>query len=190
MFIEVADFVRCPSDHAFEPCILLPLQMSERRVITGTMACPACKKEYPIENGRLLIGSGALIEEPDLTDPPTLQALLGLESPGGYIVLVGAVARHWKSLCELTGARAIGVNAPQNVTGEGELSLLEGSVVGLNDSSVRGVVSSAAHCTEAWLAEAHRIVLPGQRVVVAAEHVPANSLHELATGHGLWVGQK
>jgi hypothetical protein len=42
-----------------------------------------------------------------------------------------------------------------------------------------------------WVAEARRVVLPGQRVVVLRDAVPVvEGLETLASGDGLWVGRR
>jgi hypothetical protein len=191
MFIEVADFLRCPQAHEFQPCVVVPTQMEDRIVASGTVGCPVCKAEFPIRAGRAVFGEAAVVESPGSHDAATLQALLGLMSPGGYVVMVGSVVSCWKELVELTDTHVIGVNAPAGVSEAEGLSLLDtAGEIPLKSSSVRGVVLSAAQTSEAWAQEATRIVLPGQRVVAVTERVVADNLEEVVAGHGLWVGKK
>lgn len=191
MFIEVADFLKCPGAHEYQPCVVIPNDLEDRKVVSGVVGCPVCKGEFPIRYGRAIFGEAALVASPGEHDAATLQALLGLMSPGGYLVLVGSVVNCWRELGELAGTHVIGVNAPATLEGGEGLSLLDTpGEIPLKSSSVRGVVLSSAQTSGEWVKEAARIVLPGQRVVAVAETVVADNLEKVAAGQGLWVGKK
>ena len=191
MFIEIADFLKCPQDHEFQPCVVIPNELEDRIVVSGMVGCPVCKDEFPIRSGRAVFGEAALVESPGANDAATLQALLALMSPGGYVVLVGSAVACWSDLVGLTDTHVIGINAPTGVNEAEGLSLLDtAGEIPLKSSSVRGVVLPSAQTNDFWLKEATRIVLPGQRVVAAAETVVAANLEKVVAGHGLWVGKK
>ena len=126
-------------------------------------------------------------------DPETLQALLDLSGPGGYIVLVGAAARHAVGLAGLMGGiHFIGINAPADVEELPILSLLVcPGMIPLRQTIARGAVVGSDRLGSEWLAEARRVVLPGRRVVIEGEDVPVPvGLTRLAVGEGLFVGER
>src|SRR5207248_33579 len=111
---------------------------------------------------------------PHPVDAETLQALLDLSGPGGYIVLVGAAARHAVGLAGLMGGiHFIGINAPADVEELPILSLLVcPGMIPLRRTIARGAVVGSDRLGSEWLAEARRVVLPGRRVVIEGENVP------------------
>jgi uncharacterized protein YbaR (Trm112 family) len=190
LYIELADYLSCPEDHEFVPCVVAPTEMVARSVISGAMGCPVCRREYPIQRGRVVIGPKQNVPLRQDLDPDTVRALVGLESPGGYVILAGEAVRLVGELGAMeTGF--VGLNASDETQSDDGLSLIDSDgPIPLKDRTVRGVVLDANHATASWIAEAGRVVLPGQRVVVATEDVPANDLEQLAAGHGFWVGRR
>jgi len=204
MHIELTEMLRCLEPHQEGFLVLSTGEMSGRMVRRGLVGCPVCQREYEIVDG-VVYFSGAGSREPGavgvadasapgsrLPTPDALQALLDLSGPGGYVVLLGTAARAGAELAPLVGGiHCVGVNAPGDVAESPVLSLLRsGSVVPLRGSMARGVVVGAELASPAWLAEAARILLRGRRLVVAGEDVAAPGVRHLATGQGLWVGEK
>lgn len=191
MFIEVADFLKCPHDHDFQPCVVVPDKMEDRNVVSGVIGCPVCNSEFPIRCGRGIFGEAELLESPGTVDASVLLAVLGLSSPGGYLALVGSVVDCWHDLAGAAEVHVIGINAPAGLDEAEGLSLLDTAAeIPLKSSCVRGVVLSSGQTSKRWFDEATRIVLPGQRVVAVSESVPENNLEQIALGHGMWVGKK
>lgn len=197
MFIELAEFLRCPEGHDPEPyLVLVPREMAGRSVVRGTVGCPVCRREYPIEGGVADFGGAAA--DGAAADagrgPPeasVLLALLGLYSAGGYVVLVGAGARASVGLATaIPGVHLIGINAPSDVEPGPSLSLVRGAALPLRTAMARGVVVGREHGDDAWLGEAARVLLRGRRVVVLAEEASPPGVRELARGRGMWVGEK
>ena len=126
-------------------------------------------------------------------DAASLQALLELSGPGGYVVLVGAAVRQATRLSALMqGIHFVGINPPGDLEEQPTLSLLYASEkVPLRTSVARGVVVGADLATSPWLVEAHRVLLRGRRFVVENEEpeLPIG-LIQLAAENGLWVGEK
>ncbi|NIN51158.1 MAG: hypothetical protein GTN62_13785 [Gemmatimonadales bacterium] len=202
MFIELAEFLRCPHcNDDKQPCVLVPEEMVGRRVAQGSIGCPVCKNVYPIRDGVALLD--LQVSDPPLPasgraepvappGPSVVQALLGLASPGGYVVLVGEAARVARGLARLLdGVHFVGINAPPDVEPSPVLSLLRGwEAIPLTSSMARGVVLDHEHGRAPWLSEAARLVLRGLRVVVFGEGATVPGVEQLASGGGLWVGQK
>jgi hypothetical protein len=128
-----------------------------------------------------------------MAEAASLQALLELSGPGGYVVLVGASARQASGLAAvMAGIHFIGVNAPRDLEELPVLSLLRASDrIPLRSSIARGVVVGADLAASPWLVEAHRVLLRGRRFVLESEEpeLPIG-LVKLAVGNGLWVGEK
>ena len=209
MHIELTEMLRCPEPHGEAFLVMSTGEMHGRMVRSGILGCPICRREFPIVKGIVHFSGNVKREtgnvgdtQPTLpvsrfpfpaVDPESLQALLDLSGPGGYVVLVGAAARHAVGLAGLMGGiHFIGINAPGDVEELPVLSLLvcPGSIP-LRQSVARGVVVGADRLGSEWLAEARRVVLPGRRVVIEGEDVPVPAgLTRLATGEGLFVGER
>lgn len=202
MHIELTEMLRCPQPHREEMLVLSTGEVKERMVRTGIIGCPVCHKEYPISQGIVNFRSSVdPRRRPEHAPPPplpsadaaSLQALLELSGPGGYVVLVGSAARHAMRLGALMqGIHFVGINAPSEMEERPILSLLSATEkVPLRTAVARAVVIGADLATSPWLVEAHRVLLRGRRFVVENEapELPIG-LVQLAAENGLWVGEK
>ncbi len=204
MHIELTEMLRCPEAHREEFLVLSTGEMSGRMVRAGIVGCPVCQREYDIADGIVYFGRREMREErgattahpssliSHLSDPQTLQALLDLSGPGGYVVLLGSAARYAVGLAALMGGiHFIGLNAPADVEELPVLTLLVcGTKIPLRDAMARGVVVGSESSGALWLAEARRVLLPGRRLVVENETARPDGITQLATGQGLFVGEK
>ena len=198
--------LRCPESHGEAFLVMSTGEMLGRMVRSGILGCPICRREFPIVKGIVtFLGSGErgavprgapegpAPRSPLPADPETLQALLDLSGPGGYVVLVGTAARHAVGLAGLMGGiHFVGINAPADVEELPVLSLLVcPDMIPLRQTVARGVVVGSDRLGSDWLAEARRVVLPGRRVVIEGEDVPVPvGLTRLAAGEGLFVGER
>jgi hypothetical protein len=200
MHIELTEMLRCPEPHREDVMVLSTGEMVGRMVRFGIVGCPVCRKEFLITNGIVDFTGSAPSPAPSPPAPrvpppdaPTIQALLELSGPGGFVVLVGDAARHAAGLAALmAGVHFIGINAPPDVAELPVLSLLRAaSIIPLRQAIARGVVVGRDLATSPWLVEAHRILLRGRRFVVEHERpeLPIG-LEQLAAAQGLWVGEK
>src|SRR6266571_8311126 len=164
MHIELTEMLRCPEPHRDEFLVLSTGEMSGRMVRAGVVGCPVCQREYKIADGIVYFVRREMREERGATtahpssliahpDAQTLQALLDLSGPGGYVVLVGSAAHYAVGLAALMGGiHFIGLNPPAGVEELAVLSLLVcESKIPLRDAMARGVVvgseSSSATCS-------------------------------------------
>src|SRR5205807_4371911 len=201
--------LRCPEPHGEAFLVMSTGEMLGRMVRSGILGCPICRREFPILNGVVNFSGKGKRETGNVgdtqptspvsgvpfpaVDPETLQALLDLSGPGGYIVLLGAATRHAVGLAGLMGGiHFIGINAPPDVEELPALSLLVcPGMIPLRQTVARGVVVGSDRLGPDWLAEARRVVLPGRRVVIEGEDVPVPiGLTRLAAGDGLVVGER
>jgi hypothetical protein len=130
---------------------------------------------------------------PSPVDSESLQALLDLSGPGGYVVLIGAAVRHAIGLAAtMGGIHFVGVSAPDDVEELPMLSLLAcDAMIPLRQTMARAVVVGRDRLDDVWLAEARRVLLPGRRLVVESDQavVPAG-ITRVALGQGLFVGER
>ncbi|HEY6158507.1 MAG TPA: hypothetical protein VIV88_13700 [Gemmatimonadales bacterium] len=209
MHIELTEMLRCPESHGEAFLVMSTGEMLGRMVRSGILGCPICRREFPIVKGIVDFsgkgkGERGKVDDQGATiplspfpfpavDPETLQALLDLSGPGGYVVLLGTAARHAVGLAGLMGGiHFVGINAPSDVEELPVLSLLVcPGMIPLRQTIARGVVVGSDRLGSDWLAEARRVVLPGRRVVIEGEDVPVPvGLTRLAVGEGLFVGER
>ncbi len=191
MFIELTDHLRCPAPHDEAFLVLVPDAVAERGVRRGLLGCPVCGAEYPVTDGIARFADAPCPSSAETgVDAAALQALLGLEGPGGYVVLVGGVG----AVDAATGLEGIGLvllNPPAGTAdAPPRVSVLEAAMIPLKARSVRGVVLGEGYAADpGWIAEARRVLLPGRRLV---GHGPTPSEGAgpelLASADGWWVG--
>ena len=193
MLIELAEYLKCGNDHPEEPLVVATGAMKERAIVFGTIGCPVCKAEYTIVNRIARFGSPA---DPPLAEPgadvEAVQALLGLTSPGGYVVLVGSAGTLAGRLTgTMENVHFVAVNPPEQLEPTSYMSLLRGEkYVPLRSAMARGVVVGAEHAAAPWLDEASRVLLKGQRLVVLREGIEPSGLTKVMAAAGLWAGEK
>src|SRR5438046_2082778 len=155
MHIELTEMLRCPEPHREEMLVLSTGEVKDRMVRSGILGCPVCHREYPISRGIVNFRrSHARVSKDESgprpayappsplpsADAASLQALLELSGPGGYVVLVGAAVRQAARLAALMhGLHFVGINAPGDMEEQPSLSLLDASrEVALRTAAVRG----------------------------------------------------
>lgn len=201
MFIELAELLRCPRDHEPMPCVVAPDEMDGRRVVSGTIGCPVCEVEHKIVEGIVgfgedpLLGAGSRSDDltvENMPDADDVQALLNLDSPGGYVILVGSGARLAAELAANTSdVHFVGLNPPPELRESESLSLLRSPArIPIRDGSVRGVLMGREYVRNRWMDDAGRVVATGGRLVAVVDELSAVGVQQLAVGGGMWVGEK
>jgi uncharacterized protein YbaR (Trm112 family) len=199
MHIELTEMLRCPEDHREEFLVLSTSEMNGRMVMRGVVGCPVCRREFEIIDGIVDFTEARAGRRtpappsPVVLEPQSLQALLDLGGPGGFVILLGSAARYAVALASLIGGvHFVGINAPPDVEELPVLSLVQSDrVIPLRGAIARAAVIGAELAGTSWAGEAVRVLLPGRRLVVESETaVPPEKVVQLAAGQGLWVGDK
>jgi len=195
LFIELTEFLKCPTPHENTYCVLSAEEMVGRHVVSGTVGCPVCHNEYSIREGVLFLSedeTSASGGDVSVIDASGVQALLALQSPGGYVVLIGSASLLAPQLIDMMGmVHFVGVNSPEPESVSPSLSsITQSRVLPLRNSFCRGVVIGSEHCQPHWLEESARVLLSGQRLVALTELDGVSGLETLAVGEGMWVGRK
>lgn len=193
MFIELTDMLRCPRDHEESYLVLVPERMDARRVVTGLLGCPVCQAEYPVREGVADFGGAPPSSAGGaVADAAALQAFLGLDGRGGYVVLAGsaAAAAHELAAAE-AGVHVVAVNPPAGVPSGVMVSVLRApDRLPFKTRHARGVVLGDDCSSAAWTAEGARVLLPGLRLVVLADVPVPAGVTELARSAGAVVGER
>jgi uncharacterized protein YbaR (Trm112 family) len=196
MFIELTDHLRCPADHDESFLVLLPDRIEGRSVRAGQLGCPVCGRSFDLVEGVFDTGDGPPADAgrsgPSSLDADALTALVGLGGPGGYLVLVGAVADIWEKVAEANpGVALVAVNPGTEIRDTSGISVLRSGRIPLKSRSMRGVVLSRPYADDPrWMSEAVRVVLPGLRIVGEGAAPPGDVIDLMASAGGVWVGVK
>src|SRR5881628_717920 len=165
MHIELTEMLKCPEAHREEMLVLSTGEVKDRMVRSGILGCPVCHKEYPISRGivnfrrsRERVSKESSGPRPAYAPPSplpsadatSLQALLELSGPGGYVVLVGAAVRQAARLGALIpGIHFVGINPPGDMEEQPTLSLLYASEkVPLRTAVARSAPTTTPRATE------------------------------------------
>jgi len=185
MHILLTDILSCPVCGPPYGLIVLSDTLQERRVIEGALGCPNCEKRFPIRNGVAHIeGEGgrlALAEAASVAPDPgfavRLAALLGLEQPGGFVLVAGPAASLAGAVADVIDG--IEIVADARYSGEGEASCLYlGARLPFFGGKLRGVWLSG-DAADGWLEEAARVLHPTGRLVL--DPAPADAAARLAS---------
>lgn len=196
MFIELTDHLICPDDHEEQFLVLLPGEMAGRRVVSGDLGCPVCRRVVRVMDGVADFGPAPAPPAPSAPGPDGLTgeavaALLGLSGPGGFVALTGSVTAIASDLIRrMPGVSLVLINPPPGTQDAIEASVLRSPRLPLKTGSMRGVVLGADFAARMeWVAAAERAVLPGLRVVSEGGD-PSPGLELLARNASCWVGRK
>ena len=193
MFIELTDHLRCPAEHEEQFLVLVPAELRGRDVWAGSLGCPVCQRNYPVRAGVAIFGTQpGIASAPTPLDGEAQAALAGLGSPGGYVVLVGGAAARAPDLAAaLPGVALVLVNPPDNLALPPLASCLVAPRLPLKQRSMRAVILGSGYGDDrAWITDAARVVLPGNRGVGEGSVGDLPGLALAATAGQCWVATK
>lgn len=225
MRLDLADRLRCPRAHAPSPLVVVARQVDDRELVAGFAGCPVCDLEARIvdrvvrfprderqvagesrlsttflttDNG---VAEGSTQRATDVAsghdDFTRLAALLGLDEPGGTVLLTGSYARFAARLATELELAVVIVGPPTLDTSHGmpAVSLVELAepAIPFSDHTFRAAALDASGTPEhvrALMTDAVRTVAIGGRVL-AMEALPLpDDVKELARDEREWVGQR
>lgn len=200
MFIELLDLLRCPRPHDETWLVASFSTVSNRFVQTGTLGCPICAAQYPIENGVADFRGGVSSPSCDQRraaashDREELAtragAFLDATEPGATVVLGGVWAYAAEELSNLAEVKVIALNPEPGVRESARVGLVRTATeIPLAAESCLGVAVDAWF-NAAIVGAAARVVRPGGRVVGPAAIPPPTHLAVLAQDADYWVARK
>lgn len=192
MLLHLTEALRCPRDHDESFVVCVPTESVGADVVSGFLGCPVCRAEYPIAQGAAHFGrvKETIPVTPLPYDAAALEAFLGLEGRGGYVVLAGDAARHAEGLADkVPGVHLVAVNATVAVP-PGVSAVVCPGVLPLRTRAVRAVALGQDMASASWIAEGLRVLLPGLRLVVEHPAGVPDGVDVLMEGGGVLVGQK
>jgi len=200
VFIELLDLLRCPKPHDDTWLVASFKTVSNRFVESGTLGCPICSAQYPIENGVADFSGG--LSSPSCDEQRAAAghrreelatragAFLDATEPGATVVLGGVWSYAAEELSNLAEVRVIALNPAPGVKETPTVGLVRAAAdIPLAGDSCLGVA------VDAWfnlgiVASAARVVRPGGRVVGPANFPPLPELAVLAQDADYWVARK
>lgn len=194
MFVELLDKLRCPNAHEDSPLVATASRTVDRHIIEGTLGCPVCHAEFPVQNGAVRFGGESRAAAP-AADAATaegtlrLGALLGLDERGGVYVLDISGAPFIPGLAGLSPAsKFIVVSGNDRVEGAGIVIRDRGTVLPLARACARGIAVDDA--TPALLRSAVEALAPLGRLVAPVDAVVPDGITVLARDDRQWVGER
>lgn len=200
MFIELLDLLRCPRQHDDTWLVASFQRVSNRDVEQGTLGCPICSAQYPIEDGiaDFSAGAGSPSGEEQRSAASHQReelatragAFLDATEPGATVVLGGVWAYAAGQLADMAEVRVFALNPPEGVTGSPAVGLIRvAAEIPVARDSCLGVA------VDAWfnagiVGSATRATRPGGRVVGPAAIPPPAELSVLAQDADYWVARK
>jgi uncharacterized protein YbaR (Trm112 family) len=194
MFIELVDALRCPRDHAESWLVASATHMEARHIMRGTLGCPVCLAEYPVEDGVVdFRAERRAVPTRRETRPADsamrLAAMLDLADASGFAVLIGA----WGSIAaELTGiveTPLILVDPSGEIVGSPGISVLRcDGQIPLATGAARAVAIDAASGMRSE--SAVRAARAKARVLAPIAVPVPQGVRELARDAQVWVGER
>lgn len=197
MFIELVDVLRCPRPHEETWLVLAARRVDDRDVMEGTLGCPVCHAEYPIEDGIARFDGGAprLTSNvlPDESEALRLAALLDLSDARGYAALVGNAGACGPLIVAMTDAPLLLIDPPVGVGmghGLSGLTLPHAAArLPLAHRSARGIVLDWTVRPQA-APQYVDVLRPGGRLVAPVSLPLPAGVIELARDERAWVAER
>lgn len=196
MFIELVETLRCVREHEESWLVASIDDLRHGSIRKGTLGCPICAAEYPINDGVADFSAGAprRMRSSTLAGDPSdfavrAGAFLSLAGTSGTIVLGGEWARGAAELANTTDVRVIAANAPAGVRESPAIALIEVSdVIPLAAKSCAGAALDETFSSDAFLS-AQLIVRPEGRLVGAQSVQRPDGWTIVAEDSSWWIAE-
>jgi uncharacterized protein YbaR (Trm112 family) len=201
VYVELIDALRCPRPHADSWLVAAARETRDRCVVRGTLGCPLCRAEYPIEGGVARFDqtpAGAAAPPAATTtsadagadDAMRLAALLGLAGAGGIVALAGTWDATVDPLLDLSDVRVLLVEPARGYVPREPVGALAGAWLPVAAASLRGVALDDHTATAERVAAAVAALRPGGRLVAPAPAAVPDGVRELARDARHWVAER
>ena len=194
MFIELVDALRCPRAHEESWLVASATCMEARHIMSGTLGCPVCLSEYPIEDGvvdfRARRGAVKAARDGSSTDTAMrMAAMLDLTDATGFAVLMGTWGLIATSLATLVETPLILVDPPSGIVGSPGVSVLRcDGEIPLATGAARAVAIDAE--SVARVSSSVRVTRTKGRVVAPIALPVPDGVRELVRDDHLWVAER
>lgn len=201
MQLELTDHLICPRCRPEQSLVLLIQEMTDRRVRRGRLGCPACRTDYPVEDGladlRAERAAAPAPPEPFEADGLALRmaALVGLTAGPAFVYAAPRLAATAPAAADLVAGVewvTAGGLAAEQPEGPGVSRLLfDGPLLPFASARIRGAALAEPEAAE--VAEATRVLWPGAHLVLfaaderAREATDTAGLETVAREGGTWV---
>jgi uncharacterized protein YbaR (Trm112 family) len=212
VFIELVDSLRCLEPHEETWLVAAVDRRDGRHIMHGTLACPICRRAYPIRDGIGWFAREPADAPPHLTIPrgradgpgdertdertdedrfTRAAALLGLMDAGGIVVLGGPWTEIADRLPALGISHVVVLNAPTTPESPQEVSaLVVGDQLPFRQTAVRACALGGGTATDALLASAATVLRSRGRLVGPVSAGVPTGITELARDEADWVGER
>ena len=199
MFIEHIDQLRCTTRHEESWLVASITQRDDRFVITGTLGCHICRRQYPIIDGVAYFGTTPadrrqfpIQSTHDNADTDTVIRIAALlnATERSTLVLCGVWGDQARALAEMIPLTVF-VMTPGVPVGESpSVSHVESAEgIPLAHASVNGVALDEATATPRNVASALHVLRPGARLVAPTSVALPEGVVELARDDSFWVAE-
>lgn len=168
MHVALTDVLTCPRCGPDHGLILLPDEVSDRRVVSGVLGCADCREQYHVVEGVADFTGGedpvGVVEtEGTREGAERLGGLLGLGAGSGVVFLAGPEAAHGAELAGLVEHVHVVATIPAAVPGVSPARVSD--ALPFQSVTLRGVALTGASA-EPLLEEGARVVAPGGRLLL------------------------
>jgi uncharacterized protein YbaR (Trm112 family) len=194
MFIELVDALRCPRAHEESWLVASATRMEARHIVRGTLGCPVCLTEYPIENGVVDFRAAnlavpTLIASSSAASAMHVAAMLDLADASGFAVLLGDWGAIANELTTVVETPLILVDPPITITGSAGISVIRcDGEIPLATGAARAIAIDAGSADR--VASAARVARAKGRLLGPIALPVPQGVRELARDAHLWVGER
>jgi uncharacterized protein YbaR (Trm112 family) len=194
MFIELVDALRCPRAHEESWLVASATRMEARHIVRGTLGCPVCLTEYPIENGVVDFRAAnlavpTLIASSSAASAMHVAAMLDLADASGFAVLLGDWGAIANELTTVVETPLILVDPPITITGSAGISVIRcDGEIPLATGAARAIAIDAGSVDR--VASAARVTRAKGRLLAPIALPVPQGVRELARDAHLWVGER
>jgi hypothetical protein len=206
MFIEFLDQLRCIVPHEDSWLVASFTEQRDRFIVRGTLGCPICFREYPIQNGAAYFGVAPESVAPESVAPESVAYGDASAAPDPdaamraaaflnarercTLVLAGVWAASAHAVTELMPMRIFALNPASRMDDSEMVAILYAKdAMPVTPSSIDGIALDRTTATDATVHAALSALRPGGRLVAPVTTPVPDGVTELARDEHYWVGE-